>query len=425
MSRSTSSSTAATSEQVPAWSRRELLVLLSITAFGAVLRMWRLELWSLSPLEAENWAAAAGVAGEDWTPARSLASRLLQFLLTTGLMPSHGEGWLRLPFVFVGIVTVPLVALVGSRFLARSAALLAAALLAVHPAHVLWSQTVSGAVFAVALAVLAIAAWTGLAERLRWLGLALLVAAFLCAPWRGDSGAVFGALRPALVAIAAAGAWSWRRSEGGAVDARLAHERRLLVALAFVPPLVVAALALLLAVPDAAVAPALPVLVFLGGLGLHVWTRRLHAAVLRWQPEALPWAAAVPAGMLAALAFSDAMIGTWLGATVHRGHRAPAREAAAFVLHEAGGEPVEVRAGAALPSLAYYLQAGSASDHGPVRLRSRRAAGSEAPLQFEVLTAGEVAAWSVPDPTLLLVRAFAQPPGHYDRSLLVWRRRSP
>ena len=98
MSRSTPSTAAAAADPAPVWSNGELIVLLAVTAFAGVVRMWHLEQWSLSPIEGESWAAAVSMRGDGWEPVSSLSSRLLQFLLTTGLLPSHGEGWLRACF---------------------------------------------------------------------------------------------------------------------------------------------------------------------------------------------------------------------------------------------------------------------------------------------------------------------------------------
>ncbi len=435
MSRSTQTTDAAVAAPAPAWLRGELLVLLAITALGGVLRMWRLEQWSLSPVEAEAWAAAVSMRGEAWVPAASLSSRVLQFLLTAGLLPAHGEGWLRLPFAFVGISTVPLLALVGERLVGRRPALLAAAVLALHPAHVLWSQSVGGAVVAAALAVLGVGLCQWLPTKLRWSGLAVVASGFLIAPWGGDDGALLTGLRPAVLALAVAGALSWR--EAGATAAGQAPERRLLVPIAFLPVLVLMLLGLVWNVAWGAAAVALPALLWLAGLGLFVWTRRLREAVLLWQPEALPWAAAVPAGLLGALLFADAGIATWLGATVHRGHRADVRGAAAFVLNAAGAGPIEVRAGEVLPSLAYYLQSQQSSPRRgagvnadalrllPLTTAATVGPGVAAPQQFLVLTAAEAAASATPASNLELVQVFAPPPGPRDRTLRVWRGRSP
>lgn len=448
MSRSTPSTAAAAADPAPVWSNGELIVLLAVTAFAGVVRMWHLEQWSLSPIEGESWAAAVSMRGDGWEPVSSLSSRLLQFLLTTGLLPSHGEGWLRLPFAFVGIVTVPLLALVGEGLVGRRAALLAAAVLAVHPAHVLWSQSIGSAGIACAVTVLGVGLCQWLPPRLRWLGLVSIAAGFATAPWAGDDGALITGLRPALLAVAAAGAWSWR--EAGRAAAGAPPERRLLPWVAFVPVLLLSLLGLVWNVAWGAAAAALPALVWFAGYGLRVWTRRLYEAVLRWQPDALPWAAAVPAGLLGALLFADAGIATLLGATVHGGHRADARGAAACVLRAAATGASEVRAGELLPSLAYYLQSsslelqsyslGSARPTPPrdgdapvagLRLvplplpgvDGTGAVGAAALAQFFVLTAGEVAVRPV-DPHLELLQVFALPPGPRDRTVLVWRRRS-
>lgn len=68
----------------------------------------------------------------------------LRWLMELGGLPSSGEGWLRLPFAFFGILCVPMLALVGDLLVGRRTALLAAALLAVHPWHLEISQSARG-----------------------------------------------------------------------------------------------------------------------------------------------------------------------------------------------------------------------------------------------------------------------------------------
>ncbi|MCA8949519.1 MAG: glycosyltransferase family 39 protein, partial [Planctomycetes bacterium] len=73
---------------------------------------------------------------------------------------SSGEGAIRLPFALFGIATVPALWFVGRRLIGDGAALFAAALLAVMPWHVYWSQNARGYVFVVLSSVaVAAAAW--------------------------------------------------------------------------------------------------------------------------------------------------------------------------------------------------------------------------------------------------------------------------
>ena len=129
------------------WSGRELLVLFAITGVAAALRLFRIEQWSVSATEAATWRSitqpmdgASGILAGEAGP-YPLVPLALRWLIDVGLLPFHGEGWLRLPFAFAGIVAVPLAALVANLVAARGAALLAAGLLAVHPWHVAQSQT--------------------------------------------------------------------------------------------------------------------------------------------------------------------------------------------------------------------------------------------------------------------------------------------
>jgi 4-amino-4-deoxy-L-arabinose transferase-like glycosyltransferase len=73
-----------------------------------------------------------------------LAFLLLRWLLAADLLPSTGEGWLRLPFAFFGILSVPVLAVFGRTLVGRRAALLAALLLALFPWHLYWSQNARG-----------------------------------------------------------------------------------------------------------------------------------------------------------------------------------------------------------------------------------------------------------------------------------------
>jgi len=142
------------------WSPVQLGLLLGIVLLAIGLRLWNLEQWSLSAAEAATWRAATSplagpggfLASDD--SCQPLCHLLLRWLLDVGALPFHGEGWLRLPFACAGVLTVPLVAVVAERPIGRRAALLAAALLAVHPWHVAQSQSASGEVAALFFAVL-------------------------------------------------------------------------------------------------------------------------------------------------------------------------------------------------------------------------------------------------------------------------------
>lgn len=170
--------------RAPWFSPTQLWLLGLITLLGAVLRLYELETWSLWIDEAHTWRDATtplfgdrGFFGS-YRSNYPLSYLLLRGLLSCGLLVGQGEGWLRLPFAFCGIVTVPLLALVGNLFVGRGAALFAALLLAVNPWHLYWSQNARGYVFAAFFVVLAAGAfWVAWQGRRRWWWLAAVVGA--------------------------------------------------------------------------------------------------------------------------------------------------------------------------------------------------------------------------------------------------------
>ncbi len=165
------------------WRTRDLWLLLGITVVGAALRLFHVEQWSLSAAEAETWRSVTlpfdGSAGFFASEASRypLVFVTLRWLFEVGILPAQGEGWLRLPFVFVGMLVVPLFALVASRIVARTTALVAAALLAIHPWHTAMSQTAvaQGVALFFALAALAVVPGSMAAARSRWCSFLLFV----------------------------------------------------------------------------------------------------------------------------------------------------------------------------------------------------------------------------------------------------------
>lgn len=132
------------------WSRRDVWLLALVTVVAGALRLWHVQTWSLSPEEAETWRASTESLGGRTGLLASERGNYpvvffgLRWLMELGGLPSSGEGWLRLPFAFFGILCVPMLALVGDLLVGRRTALLAAGLLAVHPWHLEISQSASG-----------------------------------------------------------------------------------------------------------------------------------------------------------------------------------------------------------------------------------------------------------------------------------------
>jgi hypothetical protein len=163
-----------------ALTRIEVLGLVGLTLLATALRLWGLAEWSLWVDEAHTFRDATVEPAVFWDS--GVGRYPLSFLLLRGLidvMPSTGEGWLRLPFVFFGILSVPTLALVGRGIVGARAAFLAALLLALFPWHVYWSQNVRSYSMMTFFALCAGGAWFhATTRRSVWtFGLALLALA--------------------------------------------------------------------------------------------------------------------------------------------------------------------------------------------------------------------------------------------------------
>ena len=115
------------------------LLAVAAVAVGVLARLWHLTSFDFWTDEIHTMTIAR--TGQYVGPAYRLAP--INFVLTRWSMHSVGETELgaRLVPVIAGILTVCLVYLLGRRWLGQRAALFAAALLAVCPWHVQWSQT--------------------------------------------------------------------------------------------------------------------------------------------------------------------------------------------------------------------------------------------------------------------------------------------
>lgn len=159
------------------------LLLVLATAVGTWLRTLGIGDWALWVDEAFTWRDAT-MPLEQFVKADrvwySLPFHLLRGLLRLGWIGEDPTS-LRLPFLIVGALTVPLVALCGRRLVGAWPALLAAWLLALHPWHVFWSQSARGYSLVVASAVLAANRADAFFHDRRWrdlflLGIVLVVA---------------------------------------------------------------------------------------------------------------------------------------------------------------------------------------------------------------------------------------------------------
>jgi hypothetical protein len=354
------------------WTAAALGGLVAITFAAAVLRAQSLGAWSWSEREAATWRAITSPLGGDvgasdganeWAP---LVHFLLRWLVESGWLPSHGEGWLRLPFAAAGIAAVPLLAFAARPWFGLRAALLGSALLAVHPLALAASQSMQPAAM---VGLLAIAAFAAALPGRRAFAAAALGAAMLAAP--------------AGWLLAAAGA-------AMRLPARVARRVAPVVAVLAVPCLVlhgddwswpIVALAVVGAVGAAAPFAALRVplgllVVGFAGADLAGLVEPLDAVIV--MPLLVLFAAAgavdllfrargmlpgSPAIARVAAGLPFALAGTWLGvdtflyATVHHGRRAPWRAAAELVLsaRDRGGA-CTIGADAGLLPLLCYLR---------------------------------------------------------------------
>lgn len=168
--------------------------LIAITIVAAGLRCWRIGEWSLWIDEAHTWRdATMPLFGERGFLAEDRALYSLTFFLLRGLFAlglPETEGAMRLPFALLGIATVPLLGVAGRKLVGASASVLAAALLAVDPWHVYWSQNARGYVVVVLAAVLVANRMFAYVRRDRWRDLMLMWAAIVVATMSHSTGAL-------------------------------------------------------------------------------------------------------------------------------------------------------------------------------------------------------------------------------------------
>jgi len=144
------------------FSRQQLLVLCLFTILAAALRLYKLGEWSVWVDEAHTYRDVVSTGESFW--GSEVRNYPLSYLLLRGLlalgMPSS-EGWLRLPFAFFGILSIPALGLLGRSLVGPRAALVAALLLAVSPWHIFWSQNARSYSMVLFFALLAAAGFYG------------------------------------------------------------------------------------------------------------------------------------------------------------------------------------------------------------------------------------------------------------------------
>lgn len=350
--------------RAPVWSRPATFGLLAITALAAGFRLWGIREWSWNDAEAATWRALqlpmAGGNGFFSAPESRapLVHFVLRWLVDGGLLPSLGEGALRLPFAFVGIVTVPLLALFARRFVGTGTALLAALLLACHPAHVAASQSAAAAVVLACVwtmlprallarrhfALFALCLAAGLADPVGWCAAPLLLASLLPANGSRRSAVVAG-LVGGLFAALALPHWGMPLAVLAAFGGVLAPVAPRQLAVVLLPVLAV------FSAPREAALAALPGVSLLAAAGLSALAQRWRASLpsSRWAPLA-SW---LPAAIVVVGLFVDAFLLT----TLFAGGRPPFREAARLVLRSGeGAQGLVVGAGDGRAVLTCYLR---------------------------------------------------------------------
>ncbi|MEO0479853.1 MAG: glycosyltransferase family 39 protein [Planctomycetota bacterium] len=190
------------SEPTAGFQRTEVLALVGITLVAILLRLFKISEWSLWVDEVHTLRDATMEEETFWKTNVSkypVSATVIRNLLDWGILQSTGEGWLRLPFAFFGILTIPAVALFGRSVVGSRPALLASAFLAVHPWHIYWSQNVRG--YAITCFFATCAAF--LAHRaLRWRSLGLLALSILCVGISGMAHPSGFLLLPAMAVFA-------------------------------------------------------------------------------------------------------------------------------------------------------------------------------------------------------------------------------
>lgn len=395
---------------------RQWVCLAALTVLAAALRLFGLGEWSLWVDEAHTWRdATMPLHGPNGFLASDRVLYPVTFLLLRQLIDlgwiGEDEASLRLPFVLVGTLTVPLLALVGRRFVGAWASVLAAGMLAVHPWHIYWSQNARGYVFVVFAAVLVVDRAFAYVRRDRlrdlglvWVcigfgtlchptgaGLAIAFLAFLllrAMPWTPRRGLVFGLASAAVLLVGLPWALQNLSPYQGFLRAKsspsLLHfvqtsafyfrpialllaavgvvglhrfagrDRALLLGCFLLAPfLVVAALgnAVVLATARYAIV-ALPALAWLAAFAC---VQLGEAAARHWRGRGL--AAWLAAAALPLCVLGEQGIAVADYAFVQHGQRARWREAAAFLRQQAGGRPIRV-ATINYPTVTYYLRRG-------------------------------------------------------------------
>lgn len=187
---------------------RDMAWIVVLTVVAAALRFYELGEWAFWIDEAHTFRDATSRIDEFWNA--SVSRYPVAYLTLRGLLdwlPGTSEGWLRLPFAFFGVLTVPVLALVGRSLVGRRASLCSAGLLAVFPWHIYWSQNARGYTITLFFALLGAA---GVLRGIQRRSYGWSLAGLLCVFGSGMTHPSGFLLLPAFVAYAAL---RWRHDE--------------------------------------------------------------------------------------------------------------------------------------------------------------------------------------------------------------------
>jgi hypothetical protein len=185
---------------VPEFTRRHLIYLLGFTVAAAVLRLWDLGTWSFWVDEAHTYRdvlmsdRAFWDSGTSRYPMSFMLLRMMKDMF--GLGPTElTEQFMRIPFAFFGIASVPALAIVARGLVGRRAALLASLFLTLSPWHIYWSQNARSYSMVLFFSLAAMGTtYYGLHRRSRWQLVSAIVLCFIAGLCHPSAYAVVAAL---------------------------------------------------------------------------------------------------------------------------------------------------------------------------------------------------------------------------------------
>ncbi len=203
-------------------SRRSRLILLGILAVGALLRVWQINAVGLNSDEAVYSGQGASIAGtpelEPYFPMFRAHPLVFQTLVSFGYQLHLSPVFGRFVAAALGVVTIWLVYATGKLLYGRRAGLIAAAIVALMPYHVIVTRQIllDGPMVLWTTATLYMVARWALTERLRWL-LAAAATFALTVLTKETSVILFGAMFAFVALTPALRVTLWQLVVGGAL----------------------------------------------------------------------------------------------------------------------------------------------------------------------------------------------------------------